>query len=513
MKIRILLIVIAFALMGLSAEAQLKFQKCVGTATGNEWAHCIQNTADGGFIVAGTTSYNSSFDQVYLVKLNSTADTIWTKIYSGTSLDLANSVIQTSDGGYMIVGHTLSFGAGNKDMLVIKTNDVGDTLWCKTIGTTDVDVATSVKQTTDGGYIITGNTYSSATTFYGAALIKLDATGTVLWNKIFSGVGSYNGEDVLQTNDGGYLVVGEAFSNISGINVGIFKTNNAGDTLWTKVYGGVGDEYVYSVTQTNDQGFIIVGQTNSYGAGATDVYVLKLDSMGVLEWTKTYGGTQDESGSTIQQTADGGYIICGSTASFGAGSWDVYLIKINASGIPAWSKTYGGTGLDYGMSLKITPDGGFIIAGFNSTFGAGARDFYIIKTDANGKSGCFQDTAVTVFANTGTSIFHNTTVVDSGLVSSPAPVTISSAGIATDLCNNVGIKELLEGTSISVSPNPFSTQTILTFQGSVHNPSLFIYNLLGQEVKSIPVGTNTQVTIQRNQLPAGMYFYKLIEEN
>jgi len=254
------------------------------------------------------------------------AQTSWWRTYGGTLTDQGWSVQQTSDGGYIIAGRTYSFGAGNSDVYLTKTNTPGDTLWTRTYGGTSEDDGYSVQQTTDSGYIITGYTAS------------------------FSAGGVY-----------------------------LIRTNASGDTLWTRTYGYLGDGR--GVQQTSDGGFIIAG------AGYRDVYLIKTTASGDTLWTRTYGGTSEDVGTSVQQTLDGGYIVAGYTLTFGAGGYDAYLIKTDASGDTMWTRTYGGTGDDQGYSVQQTSDGGYIIAGRTYSFGAGNSDVYLIKTDSLGNVG------------------------------------------------------------------------------------------------------------------------------
>jgi len=195
------------------------------------------------------------------------------------------------------------------------------------------------------------------------------------------------GYSVEQTQDGGYIIAGYTYSFGAGeedADVYLIKTDAYGNVEWTKTYGGSSYDYGNSVQQTQDGGFIIAGATYSFGAGGCDVYLIKTDAYGNVEWTNTYGGSDYDGGYSVQQTKDGGYIIAGYTCSFGASGCDVYLIKTNANGNVEWTKTYGGSDLDKGYSVQQTQDGGFIIAGYTYSFGAGGADVYLIKTDANG---------------------------------------------------------------------------------------------------------------------------------
>jgi hypothetical protein len=235
-----------------------------------------------------------------------------------------------------MVGVTQSFGKGVEDVWLVKTNAYGDTLWTRNYGDTGDDRGYSVQQTSDGGYIVAG------------------------WTNSF-GAGSY---DV-------YLI----------------KTDSSGDTLWTRTLGGTGDDRGYSVQQTSDGGYIVAGNTTSFGAGVHDVWLIKTDAHGDTIWTRTYGGIHDDLGYSVQQTADGGYIIAGWTNSFGDLNGDVYLVKTNASGETLWTRTYGGTGVDIGYSVQQTTDRGYIVAGWANSFGSGYFDVYLVKTDSNGKVG------------------------------------------------------------------------------------------------------------------------------
>jgi len=306
------------------------------------------------------------------------AQTSWWRTYGGTLTDQGWSVQQTSDGGYIIAGRTYSFGAGNSDVYLTKTNTPGDTLWTRTYGGTSEDDGYSVQQTTDSGYIITG--YTASFSAGGVYLIRTNASGDTLWTRTYGYLG--DGRGVQQTSDGGFIIAGAGYRDVY-----LIKTTASGDTLWTRTYGGTSEDVGTSVQQTLDGGYIVAGYTLTFGAGGYDAYLIKTDASGDTMWTRTYGGTGDDQGYSVQQTSDGGYIVAGSTSSFGAGSGDVYLIKINAAGNTEWTRTYGGTGWDGGYSVQQTSDGGYIIAGRTYSFGAGNSDVYLIKTDSLGNVG------------------------------------------------------------------------------------------------------------------------------
>ncbi len=510
MKTRILLIVM-LAIVGLSGNAQVTFQKTYG-GTNIDYGYSIQQTTDGGYFIVGTTlSFGAGNEDAYVIKTDSLGDTLWTKTYGGINHDRATSGQQTTDGGYIIAGYTKSFGAGQNDVYLIKTNPLGDTLWTKTYGGANFDMANSVQQTADGGYIITGSTKSFGAGGYDIYLIKTNSMGDTLWTKTYGGNTDDYGRHVQQTTDGGYIIVGETYNSSFLMEVYLIKTDSSGSILWKKNYGGGQDESGFAVQQTSDGGYIVVGNTTSFGAGVNDVYLIKTNANGDTLWTRTYGDASYDYGEAVQQTTDGGYIIVGSTFIANT-NYDVYLIKTNVDGDTLWTKTYGGNNVDWGYSIKQTMDGGFVIVG-TKRYGTAPEDIYLIKTDSNGNTSCNQTYSTTIVGLPHTHVINPSTQVSFGGHVASTSAIIGSGGIIIDPCTTTEINEILPTPSLLLSPNPFTLQTTLTLQGTYHNPSLFIYNLLGQEVRSIPIGTNKQITIPRSNLPAGMYFYKLIEDN
>ena len=350
-----------------------------------DMGYSVQQTNDGGYVLTGSTnSYGNGDSDVYLIKTDGNGDSLWTRTFGGENQDYCNSVQQTTDGGYIITGRTESYGAGNKDVYLIKTDGNGDSLWTKTFGGTSFDNGISVQQTNDGGYIILGGTES-----YGAGnrdiyLIKTDGNGDSLWTKTFGGTSQDFGNSVQQTNDGGYIVTGVTESYGAGNkDAYLIKTDASGDSLWTKTFGGSKFDLGNSVQQTNDGGYIVTGRTASFGAGSLDVYLIKTDGNGDSLWTKTFGGSSFDLGFSVQQTTDGGYIIIGGTDSYGNGDRDFYLIKTDVNGDLIWTKTFGGIFRDVGSSVQQTTDGGYIITGYTSS-GNGDRDLLLIKADGNG---------------------------------------------------------------------------------------------------------------------------------
>ncbi|HOQ40376.1 MAG TPA: hypothetical protein PK561_08220, partial [Fervidobacterium sp.] len=213
-----------------------------------------------------------------------------------------------------------------------------------------------------------------------------NSDGSLAWEKTFGGSGEDQAASIQQTTDGGYIVAGYTYSfGVGNSDIYVLKLNSDGSLAWEKTFGGSGEDYTYSIQQTTDGGYIVAGWTNSFGVGNSDVYVLKLNSDGSLEWQKTFGGNGEDQATSIQQTTDGGYIVAGGTTSFGAGNYDVYVLKLNSDGSLAWQKTSGGNGGDWALSIQQTTDEGYIVAGYTNSFGSGDYDVYILKLDSNGE--------------------------------------------------------------------------------------------------------------------------------
>jgi predicted MPP superfamily phosphohydrolase len=307
---------------------------------------------------------------------------LWEKTFGGPSEDNFGMVRQTTDGGYILVGTTVSYGAGDDDVYLVKTDLNGNKVWQKTFGESSKDSGTCVQRTSDGGYIISGYFNWEQD----ACLIKTDLNGNLVWQKFYScgGGGVDTAYHVQQTFDGGYIFVGITNSCGAGdLDIYLVKTDSNGNEVWHKTFGGSAKEHGYCVQQTPDGGYILVGDTRSFGANGMDVYLIKTDSNGSEVWHKTFGGSGDDSGYHMQQTTDGGYIITG-IVNYQTGSDNIYLIKTNPNGIKEWEKTFGGSSVEHGQEVQQTSDGGYIIAAYTNSFGAGSYDAYLIKTDSNG---------------------------------------------------------------------------------------------------------------------------------
>ncbi len=303
-----------------------------------EHAGAVQQTDDGGYIITGGTNSFSSSTDLWLLKTNSCGDTLWTKTYGDTGYDYGHALQITNDGQYIVAGWKT---VNNKDVWLLKIDTSGDTIWTKCYGDSLQDEGWDVKQTTDGGYIITGYTFSNATNT-DLWLLKTDSLGDTLWTKRYGGTLFDDGCSVQETSDGGFIIAGRTSSFGAGnIDVWLLKTDASGDTLWTRTYGNADHDRGHCVCIMPDSGYVVFGDTKSYGAGNYDFWLIRTDINGYTLWDCTYGGTESEHGWRCRLTSDQGLILLGETYSYGAGAQDLYIVRLDSEpvGIDAYASS------------------------------------------------------------------------------------------------------------------------------------------------------------------------------
>jgi hypothetical protein len=442
-----------------------------------------------------------------------TPDTIWTQTYGGIDHDVGFAVMQTPyDLGYIITGYTTSYGAGGRDVYIIKTDENGDTLWTQTIGYIYDETGYSLAQTADTGYIISGNWYNNP--LANLKLWKVDMNGSLSWTKTYDLADRDYGQEIQRTLDNGYIIVGAIYDQgygstilvktdsngdttwiqeypfcmegrsvkqtsdrgyiltgdiIAGayFDIILVRTDSLGDTLWTKSYGGGFWDKGYAVCITDDHGFIITGQWGM-SSNNNDICIIKTDSSGIADWIRVYGGPSWDCGHAVQQTSDGGYIVAGYRYASGNQA-DLWLIKTDAIGDTLWTRIYGGLADDEAFSLQLTSDNGYVIAGCTASFGEGANDVWLLKMEPDTFSISEQDFYLEVYDK------------------------------------------------ISIYPNPFVNKTEICLPSiNTGNIQIMIFNSAGELVRNIfpPDGkaSNTYRVIwdgknnNGNTLPCGIYF-------
>lgn len=405
-------------------------------------------TADGGYIFLGFTNNAVGSGDIteagkggtdaWVVKMDATGNIVWQKRYGGSGQEGAGHIIQTADGGYLFAVVSSSsangdvtgtnHGTNNNDIWIVKLTATGAISWQQLYGGNLDETVGRIRQTTEGGYILVASSASSANgnvaaTNKGAAtigstdtwIVKLTATGAISWQQLYGGTNYETANDVRQTSDGGYIVLSSSNSVISGnitgtkpggVDAWILKLTNVGAISWQRLYGGTGSEQMGCIIQTADGGYIMSGNSSSSADGnvtATsygdnDVWVVKMTNTGVISWNRLYGGTLWDLGGMIVQTSDGGYLAISSTQSSGTGlvpvshgPYDVWVLKLTATGVLSWQKLYGGSANESVYSLDIAP-GGYIISAATSSSNSGdvtdssngQSDYWIFKIDTAG---------------------------------------------------------------------------------------------------------------------------------
>ena len=445
--------------------AQVTFERTYG-GPAYDMGECVQQTSDGGYVITGLGGWIESTNQgyVYLLKTDSEGDTLWAKTFGADSgVDWGLSVQQTLDGGYIVAGYTRELGPGLEDAYLIKTDSTGDTVWTRTYGGTDQDVAFSVQQTQDGGYVVVGATKSMGDSKGDVYLIKTDSQGDTLWTKTYGDSLPDAGHSIRQTSDGGYIITGMAnYTNppLTG-DLYLVRTNAQGDALWARTYGspGVWDQGE-SVQETSDGGYIVAGTAaySPYALGFDRTYLVRTNSQGDSLWTRTYVHRDRSRGSSVSQTYDGGYVVVGTSMRSDGTSPLAYIVRTDSMGDTLWTRTYGSLARTRARSVRQTSDTGFVVVGQIQGFNTQLRDVYLVKMDDFGLTHPIRDVGVesidapddTVFTDTWCEIVATirsyTNVIDS------AGATASIDGYAETVENF----QLLPGGSLQVHfPNWF----------------------------------------------------------
>ncbi len=308
----------------------------------------------------------------------------WARSFGGTQDDAPAAAAVSADGGHLLIGRSGSFGSGPASLWVLKTDQYGIPAWEKSFTGTKEESGAAVAATDDGGSLLAGSTSSFGAGLDDLWLLKLDSDGAIEWEKSYGGPDRDWTESLAATSDGGFIVAGTTSSfGLGASDIWILKINADGSIGWQKTYGGSYDDYARTVCQTSDGGFVVAGETTDFGAGQSDIWILKLDQGGIIEWEKTYGGWDFDHVSALITTPDDGYALVGSTSSFGAGSSDLWMLKLGYAGEIEWQKTYGESYGDYGRDLALSGDC-FMVAGHNEPTGVGSGDFWVLRLGHDG---------------------------------------------------------------------------------------------------------------------------------
>ncbi len=337
--------------------------------------------------------------------------TSFERVIGGLDRDRGVFVSPTSDGGYVAVGLTRSFGEGDDDIYLVKTDATGSVLWTQTYGGPETDNGWSVHESAEG-LVLAGFTESFGTGGFDCYLIRTDLEGEMQWSKTFGGEDNDRCWALLPASDGGYVLVGETTSFGSGAeDCYLIKTDASGNEVWSKTFGGEKGDRCFSITQADDGGFLLVGQTYSEGAGDRDVYLVKTDASGNEVWSKTFGGPASDVGHSVTRTAEGDFVVTGYTTSFAIAEDDPYLIKIDARGQTQWTRVIAMEGVNHTLTGEQAADGGFFLGGFSNFGPNGANGALLVKTDGDGNLEWSRDLFVTT---TGQSLGYTVRATSDG---------------------------------------------------------------------------------------------------
>ncbi len=350
-------------------------------------AAAIAATSDGGYVLAGhTNSFGSGGYDVYLVKINADGEVLWTQTYGGDQSDYAYSVAETADGGFILGGITYSSGAGRFDFYLLKTDADGELTWEKTFGGPDDDQVRKVLQTADGGYLMAGYSNSFGAGWSDIYVVKTDTDGNELWNQTFGGADHDRAHNAIELADGSLIIAGYTISFATGQDLSadtwLIKLDAEGNELWNNTMGTTDTDYPYDLKATDDGGFIVAGYHVNYGITQRDVYLTRVDAEGNDLWFHGYSGADTETtdrSASVYVAPDGNYLVAGHTLATGAGGSDAWLLKIDTQGEVIWSQTFGGAKDDRAYAMLPTADGDVILAGYTASAGNGGADVYVQK--------------------------------------------------------------------------------------------------------------------------------------
>ncbi|MDB5166666.1 MAG: hypothetical protein JWM37_738 [Candidatus Saccharibacteria bacterium] len=433
--------------------------------TGEDSAASTAMLSDGGYITAGTTtSYGAGQSDILVNRFDNSGNVAWSRTWGGTLDDVAWGIAATSDGGMAVTGYTSSYGSGSQDAVIIKYDSAGTLLWSRTWGGTAADNAYSIVQTPDGGLAITGTTSSYGSEVF---LARYDSAGTLLWSRTWGGTSTDYSNSLAVTTDGGFVIgVGTNSFGAGSADAGLVRYDANGNLLWSRVWGGTSFDFANDVAVTQDGGYVLIGTTSSYGVGGglDDSFIARYDSNGTLQWSRLWGGTGSDEAYSVSITADGGIAVGGYTNSFGASN-DNFLLRYDSGGTFLWNRSWGGAGAEAAYTVEATPDGGVAIGGQTASIGNGSNDILMTRYDSAGTIANCSASCATPTATTSTPVPTNSspagtnTTVAAG-TTTPTPTTTAPVTAATIVTAAVPLT-VTAGTALA------ATNTAATLPGTM----------------------------------------------
>jgi len=523
-----LLPVFFFLLLVFAAHAQ-QFQRLYGGVNQEISLVAFPAPSGGIYFLGATTSAGLGVADPSLMKLDDDGQVLWARTIGEIYYDVAGAMTLATDGGLVCAGSTKSFNGNTlDDLYFFKVDSLGDLVWSKTFSAGDLDVASAVLRTADGGYAITGFTRIAAVNH--VLLIRTDANGDTLFTRIYGGADSNQGVEFLETADGGFVIIGKTFTQSLGeSDILMLRTDAAGDLVWAKSFGeSLWDEGAGIITLA-DGNYFISGSTISFGQGDFDILLMKTDTSGNILWGKTYGGTKTDASYTARENSDGSIVASGYTNSLGYGhnlrmsdldgalggdrgddSTNVFLMKVNAVGDTIWTRTYGDGAQDEAFHFSKMPDGGYLLPGVSTSYTntTDSTQMLVIRTDSLGYSGCHEQDGHPIIDTTNFVTQSLTLIQTSGFTETVVTsISLVWNVLAEDACMYTNIHETVDK-NIMVYPNPSSG--VMNIESHSGFDKIELYNLIGELVFSKTLSTLAlDTSLDVSETVSGIYFLKL----
>ena len=511
-----LLLMCLFA--GSRIQAQYQFHRLIGGPDHERCQTAFSTPDNCYFINAATLSYGQGDVDVMLMKLDSLGQTIWDFSYGTPTYDNAEFAILTSDSSFVCVGRSNLLAGSPESAIMFRIDQAGGMIWSQAFSGNGNNNLVRVLQTSDLGFAATGYTANSMNGDADILLVRTDSNGDTIFSRSYGTIETEAGTGIIQLPDAGFLICGRQITFPGGIARAdgiLLRTDAAGNLLWTKQYGDVQWEELTAIRQAADGGFFVVGSTTGYGAGDYDVLLMKTDSSGAVVWSKTYGGLHSDAGYDLHITSDSSLIISGYTESLGYGhlrvagddSTNIFLMKTDQTGGLIWMEVYGDGLQDEGFLCAIANDGGYLVTGFTTNYLlSDSSQMLVIKTDANGESGCHELSVLPVdsvfsmpFIDVNYSEYSGLTITALNLVRSS--ITTANDNACLYAFSN---SDHTSNDAIQVFPNPFNEFIDIFIAGSEQETVITLTDMLGRDVVSMPV-VNESMRIYLPAVKPGVY--------
>lgn len=497
-------------------SAAQPFHRLIGGAA-DERGQTIVPLSNGKYLINGaTTSFGQGSADAMCGLLDLSGNLLWAKVYGASSFDNSEYAVEALDHGFVFTGRTDI--NGNSDVLLFKTDSTGALSWTKTIGGAGNDGAAHIIRTYDGGFALTGATQSMGSSLDDVLLIHTNANGDTVFSKGYGLPETEIGLTVAQTRDSGFVIAGKQVFLVNGVQQGdafVIKTDSLGIIQWSNFYRDTLWEELVGIAQTADGGYIACGNTFMYGAGRYDFLLMRLDSIGHVVWSKYYGGPDDDASYAVISNVDGTFVLSGYSKSLGYGHRlqgdplvNVLLVKVDANGDTLWSRAYGDGLQDEAYRCNAVPDGGYVISGFTESFTPQLlSQMLFIHTDSMGFSGCHEQT---VAPQTGNAPYLASPV--SFTMTSGIPVTVVASYVeqpavvvADDACLLTGVQTALSRKRLMLYPNPsFDDVYIDGIEERDYPLQIKLTDLSGRVVLEEELMGNQPIRI--GSLQSGIYF-------